>query len=1202
MDGATATDAGDGFELAANPPVIPGYAVGEVLGAGAFSTVWAGRGEQAAATDWPVAIKVARAPGAAAAARLRRESAILVGIGPPAVARVLETGTAAGRAFIAMERIAGAALAEILARRQQPFAVAEAAAMVGGIAESVAAIHEAGVVHRDLKPENVFAAAGQDSARVIDFGLAVAVGDAAAAGGTPEYAAPETLAPGLATTATDSYALGALLFELLTLWPPFVGDATHQAYAHAHLRPPPPSSRGAESGAGDDLVMACLAKDPAARPSAREVAAACAAIAAASSETAVGRRVAIPAAPVLAPAANDEDLACLVVARGPGTRLARLLADAGAVLVAGDGARVTCAVTALEADRPAAAAVALARLAVGAGAGAVFLHAARVTVRRRRGRRPRIAGAAALSPETWLPADSASSGYRVVATADFARALPGAEVVALEDGFFGVQIGARATGPAAVTANGDAATVPPVEDGAAMTFGRDKEMAAVSEAIAGAIAGDSGPVLITVAGASGMGKTRLAHDVAQLVGRAFPAARLVHGDPGDARGAPVVAIVDDAHRVAAAVVDRVVAHALEPGAPFAAVLLAEPRYFAQRPHLGQRSQRHVALTLEPLAGASARALVAALLAEVAFPPAAALDRIARWAGGNPGSIHDLVAALRADGVITSGEGRARIDTARLGALPAGAADEWLGARALMTLPAEMAAFAQELAVLGGGVTEAEAEAVHDRLGSSAVDARAGLAYLEGAGLLVRGGGGDLRFASERVLAGVRQAAGKDLARAANAAALALWRGEKRSPRVLARMAHAARVAGAWNDAAAASLALARAAEGDHRPVDADREASACLDAAALGERDRAEALRIRGRARVALDRAPAAIADFQAAAAVGRALGDDPLVAGALLDEATALDWAGDLAASEARAHAAAALLADDNAALVMALGRSAWRRGDHETAARLLARACTLARAAKDTASETVALLLLPLAHTLLGQLSEAAARFEEGIALCAARGDKVHLSAAYGNRTILWSAQNRPERAREDLRRALELAREVGHPGPERAPTYNLAEDLYWAGDLAEAEALARRSRFLQSRFLPVAVAEDALLLARILVAAGDSAGARAELAWIEAEVSGERRGPSVRHLMTMVELRLAAVDGAFDARLWARLGEAATGLVTDERIEIAWAWAEAACIAGTPADRNAAAAAFRKAATGRGVWQRRLAALRTPCGGRG
>ena len=152
------------------------------------------------------------------------------------------------------------------------------------IASAVAAAHEAGIIHRDLKPENVLISQ-RGQLKVADFGLARAVTASTATAngmliGTVSYIAPELVTHGHADTRCDVYALGIVLYEMLTGSKPHTGDTPIQvAYSHVHndLAAPssaaPPQWRGTPQGIPDyldALVLAAVARQPADRIRGRE--------------------------------------------------------------------------------------------------------------------------------------------------------------------------------------------------------------------------------------------------------------------------------------------------------------------------------------------------------------------------------------------------------------------------------------------------------------------------------------------------------------------------------------------------------------------------------------------------------------------------------------------------------------------------------------------------------------------------------------------------------------------------------------------------------------------------------------------------------------------------------------------------------------------------------------------------------------------
>ena len=164
-----------------------------------------------------------------------------------------------------MEFVDGPSLADILAAGPVPPVVA--LDVVAQAADGLSAAHRAGLVHRDVKPGNILIGPG-GQVKVTDFGIAHAAGQAPVTGpglvmGTAHYMAPERIAGGQGSPASDLYALGIVLHECLTGVPPFEGTSADVMAAHLYLPPPPlPADVPAEVNA---LVGALTVKDPARR-------------------------------------------------------------------------------------------------------------------------------------------------------------------------------------------------------------------------------------------------------------------------------------------------------------------------------------------------------------------------------------------------------------------------------------------------------------------------------------------------------------------------------------------------------------------------------------------------------------------------------------------------------------------------------------------------------------------------------------------------------------------------------------------------------------------------------------------------------------------------------------------------------------------------------------------------------------------------
>ena len=208
--------------------------------------------------------------------RFLREARALAQISSPHVVQVFDLFTEGDRQFLSMELCEGEDLAARI-RREGPLEAAEAARLAAQIAVALTAAHGRGVIHRDLKPSNVLFA-GND-VKVADFGLArtadSAMTHAGAVMGTPSYMAPEQTRGAAVDARADLYALGCVLFEMLTGRPPYSGTVQEVLLAHVSPAPPPTLESAGLRAPGDlgVLVSRLLAKDPAARPqSADEVA------------------------------------------------------------------------------------------------------------------------------------------------------------------------------------------------------------------------------------------------------------------------------------------------------------------------------------------------------------------------------------------------------------------------------------------------------------------------------------------------------------------------------------------------------------------------------------------------------------------------------------------------------------------------------------------------------------------------------------------------------------------------------------------------------------------------------------------------------------------------------------------------------------------------------------------------------------------
>ena len=202
-------------------------------------------------------------------AKFIREAKIAAKLSHPNLVNVFDQGEEGGLAYLVMEYVPGMTLRDALKQfgKLKPLRALE---LMEQILQGLAAAHRGGILHRDIKPENVFLA---DDGRIKlgDFGLARTVDNSTQTGaliGTVAYIAPELLLRGESDARADIYAIGIMLFELLTGVQPFEGEqAVQVAYQHANSQVPAPSTREPElPPVMDQLVLWATEKDPQNRP------------------------------------------------------------------------------------------------------------------------------------------------------------------------------------------------------------------------------------------------------------------------------------------------------------------------------------------------------------------------------------------------------------------------------------------------------------------------------------------------------------------------------------------------------------------------------------------------------------------------------------------------------------------------------------------------------------------------------------------------------------------------------------------------------------------------------------------------------------------------------------------------------------------------------------------------------------------------
>jgi hypothetical protein len=249
------------------------YRLIERLGTGGMAVVWRGYDE---ILGRQVAVKVLDPHLAATDSfrdRLRQEALAAARLCHPHITGIFDFGEYPH--YVVMELNNGESLSARLARKG-PLSWPEAVILGTEVASALATAHARGIVHRDVTPANVMLTS--TGAKVVDFGISALVGqrDAAPDGsllGTPAYLAPERLGGGQVSPATDVYALGLLLYRALTgrlPWP--AGTTTEALRAHLYTDPEPLPPIDGLPGAAAELCLRCLAKQPADRPGAAEIA------------------------------------------------------------------------------------------------------------------------------------------------------------------------------------------------------------------------------------------------------------------------------------------------------------------------------------------------------------------------------------------------------------------------------------------------------------------------------------------------------------------------------------------------------------------------------------------------------------------------------------------------------------------------------------------------------------------------------------------------------------------------------------------------------------------------------------------------------------------------------------------------------------------------------------------------------------------
>lgn len=261
-----ATPASPGLPGAAT--VVPGYEIVDELGRGGMGVVYRARH---LGLKRMVALKMILSGVHASPEmlnRFRSEAEAVARLRHPNIVQIYDIGEQGGLPYFSLELVEGGSLERRLVR--EPIAPDQAAQLIMVLARAVYAAHKEGIVHRDLKPANVLLDA-DGTPKIVDFGLAKVIGDdrgrtaSGAIMGTPSYMAPEQAAGKSRDVgpAADVYALGAILYELLTGQPPFRAETILDTVLQVVMdEVTPPSERGRKIPANlEAICLKCLQKE-----------------------------------------------------------------------------------------------------------------------------------------------------------------------------------------------------------------------------------------------------------------------------------------------------------------------------------------------------------------------------------------------------------------------------------------------------------------------------------------------------------------------------------------------------------------------------------------------------------------------------------------------------------------------------------------------------------------------------------------------------------------------------------------------------------------------------------------------------------------------------------------------------------------------------------------------------------------------------
>ncbi len=668
-------------------------------------------------------------------ARFVLEADVLRTVGPPATPAYIEHGVVEDWPYLIMEHVPGETLAAWMSRNGERGGLGEIVAILTRVAGALASLHAAGYVHRDLKPENILI--GGKGIRLLDFGLvkqvvarepgARSLTQVGSIVGTPHYLAPEQIKFAAAVDPrADIYSLGVVAFEMLAGRPPFIGDRRAIEYQHSVCRPPSVCETRAIPPALDELVLACLAKQPESRPATAEDLRV--ALSAAVSSVGTLRGVAPPAEvkQESKPLGTNSQVALAWIERGDPVTVTRAVSEVHGIVVSQRGEGILAAFSSQHHDAPLSVALGVCRPLVG-DRRRIAIHLTTALVRRSAHGKVMVYGADIEQSERWIPA---TPFVGMVLTAAAAETLPGGAVKAAEVPGFFREIERDRTDAT------DAKAEPPL-------IGREDLVRSLLAAVT------RGPsMLIGLSGLAGSGKSRVLNAVAERLAATGREVIRVSGRrrfPGDRP--------DDDRLVAALGGGIDAADALANAAARNAILAVDDLQWFSTPirsllvetslsivrliaspvpvfEVMDFSANRISVELPPLSYANADALLREMLRPARLIPDALVERLVIRGTGNPGLLISLARDMKQRGAIRRqhGGGDWYVAVDELDTLLAPPGPTWFASRLLEELPNELSPIVRMCAGLGPKFSVDEVAAV---TGVRDVEARIGLLTRDG---------------------------------------------------------------------------------------------------------------------------------------------------------------------------------------------------------------------------------------------------------------------------------------------------------------------------------------------------------------------------------------------------------------------------------------------------------------------------------------